>query len=156
MKNLFESFVELNIINKIFYSIIAIINIITWLLYLYFNQLSDIHDFEGAMFDKFFFEIKILVIFLVSNLIIIISDKNNDYRLKRKILFFVNLPCLIFFSFSLISPLNYLISGAIDCLGIQYQYEWQLILPSIVIHIFFWWLLLLMVVWRRKINDDIA
>ena len=96
------------IINKVnFYFVLIFINILPWIFLFLFRILvhpqGDIAEF---LIDLVLLELISFLLVILTNVFLIKKDKSVFYRRKKYLLFFLNLPTIIFFSISQIGGIS--------------------------------------------------
>jgi hypothetical protein len=123
---------------------LAVINFFPWVVLFLIRQYGDKNtDVLGGGLQIYFWGLISFIIIIVVNAYAILKDHSSSKSVKKNLLFFCNLPAVIFFSMGF-TPLGWVVEHCLDYfdqLSTTVKDNLFLIL-SAILHLFLWRLLL--------------
>jgi len=133
----------------VLYSLLAIINIIPWIILWKFSPFNNNTDYESILVELAIIEIIFSVILIILNLLIIIFDKETFYKTKRLLLLCCNIPIILLIGYGQVSPI-------FDLLTYIIKNNIALFIISSTIHLLLWWLFIIVVIREKQFKEKKA
>lgn len=132
--------------------LLVIFNFSIWIIYFINRNLSSIGDAETAIVSSLFNEIIFFIIFVIINLFVIVN-KQIDFLYKRRMVFYINLPYILYFSIGLFNPIAIFVGMVISKNNISPKLEFPIyFISSGFMNILLWRILVRYIIKDKSIT----